>query len=101
MDLRPGASLPSGSLSEKLQAGAAYAGPEEIAADRWFEDWARGCELLEDALYIPSWDQTLALIWFEDEEVPSLPRTAREEQEELGLLELDGILPWPGKEKRR
>lgn len=99
--IRPGSSLPSGSLSEKLRAGAAYAGPEEIAADRWFEDWAQGGELLEDAQYFPSWDQTLALIWFENEEVPSLPRTVREEEEELGLRELDGILPWPGKKKRR
>ncbi len=47
------------------------------------------------------WDQTVSLIWFEDEEVPSPPRSLREEEEEVGLHELDGVLPWPGKKRRR
>ena len=28
-------------------------------------------------------------------------RSAREEDEDVGLRELDGILPWPGKSRRR
>ena len=71
-------------------------------ADVWFSDWTRDGSLLEDARHLKQWDQTVALIWFEDEEVPSetLDRRLREE-EETGLAELDGILPWPGKKKRR
>lgn len=99
--IRPGSYLPTGSLSEKLRAGAAYTGPQEIAADLWFDDWTRGGELTEDARYFAPWDQTLSLIWFEDEEVPSPPRSIKEAEEEVGLRELDGILPWPGKKKRR
>jgi hypothetical protein len=99
--ISPGSPLPAGSLSEKLRAGIECSGPEKIAADRWFDNWARGGELLEDARYFRPWDQTLALIWFEDEEVPSPPRSLREEEEEVGLRELDGVLPWPGKKRRR
>jgi hypothetical protein len=96
-----GSPPPVGSLSERLRAGAAYTGPEGIAADLWFDNWTRGGELLEDARYFRPWDQTLSLVWFDDEEVPSPPRSIREEEEDVGLRELDGILPWPGKKKRR
>lgn len=95
-----GASLPSGSLAEKLRNGGVYEGPVEVAADLWFDNWDRGGELMEDARYFQPWDQTLSLIWFEDE-VPSPPRSLREEEEEVGLRELDGVLPWPGKSRRR
>lgn len=95
-----GASLPKGSLAEKLRNGGIYEGPEEVAADLWFDNWDRGGELLEDARYFKPWDQTLSLIWFEDE-VPAPPRGVREEEEEVGLRELDGVLPWPGKSRRR
>jgi hypothetical protein len=97
----PGLSLPVGSLSEQLRAGSAYAGAQAIAADVWFNDWSRGGELSEDGRYYAPWDQNLALLWFEDEEVPPAPRSIREEEEEVGLRELDGILPWPGNKKRR
>jgi hypothetical protein len=44
----------------------------------------------------------VALIWFEDEEVPA-PRHDRRarEKDEFGLAELDGILPWPGRKRRK
>jgi len=99
--IKLGSRLPAESLAEKLRGGSAYAGPIEIAADLWFDSWSRGGVVLEDARYYRDWDQTLSLIWFEDEEVPSPPRTVREEEEEKGLRELDGILPWPGKSRRR
>jgi hypothetical protein len=51
---------------------------------------------MEDTRYFQPWDQTLSLIWF-DEEVPALPQSVREE--EVGLRELDGVLPWPGKRR--
>jgi hypothetical protein len=99
--ISPGSRLPLTSLSEKLRASALYTGPEEIAADLWFDDWTRGGQLSEDARHSASWDQTLSLIWFDDEEVPPPPRSIREEEEEIGLRELDGMLPWPGKSRRR
>ncbi len=94
--------LPQGSVCERLRAGGTCNGPEEVGADIWFSDWDRGGQLLEDARYLRQWDQTVSLIWFEDEEVPLPKRDRRErEEEEFGLAELDGILPWPGKKRRK
>jgi hypothetical protein len=44
------------------------------------------------------------MLWFEDEEVPPPKREGeelREDEEELGLEELDGNLRWPSKKRRR
>lgn len=96
------ADLPGTSAAARLRSGVACDHPEEIPADIWFNDWYRGGTLLEDARHLKSWDQTVALLWFEDEEVPSETQDRRQrEEEETGLAELDGILPWPGKKRRR
>ena len=94
--------LPQGSLSERLRNGGSSSGPQEVDADVWFSNWERGGSLLEDARHLAQWDQTVALLWFEDEEVPAPSRDRRErEEEEFGLAELDGVLPWPGKKRRK
>ena len=100
--ITPRMALPQGSVSERLRAGGTSNGPEEVKADVWFNDWDRGGALLEDARHLRQWDQTIALLWFEDEEVPQPKRDHRErEEEEFGLAELDGVLPWPGKKRRK
>lgn len=102
--IQPRLKLPRNSISEKVRAGVLCDGPEEIDADIWFKDWERGGMLLEEARHLAHWDQTITLLWFEDEEVPSpKPREGREEEDgDDGLLkELDGNLPWPGKRRRR
>jgi hypothetical protein len=100
----PGLDLPATSLSARVRAGAKADGSEEIAADLWFNDWKRGGILLEEARYLKQWDQTLTLLWFPDEEIPVATdadgRPADEEEEPL-LRELDGVLPWPGKKRRK
>ena len=60
--------------SRTASHGGTCNGPEEIDADIWFTNWERGGVLLEDARHLAQWDQTVALIWFEDEEVPAPPR---------------------------
>ncbi len=107
----PRLELPDGCFSKKARAGTPCDGPEEVDADIWFSDWERGGTLLEEARHLAQWDQTLTLLWFEDEEVP--PRKIRndrseiqeqeeDEDEDNGLLEeLDGNLRWPGKRRRR
>jgi len=97
-----GVALPEQSIAAHLRAGRNTEGPQEIAADLWFNDWQRGGELLEDSQYHSPWDQGLSLIWFEDEEVPAQINTERRLTYETdGLAELDGVLPWPGRSRRR
>jgi hypothetical protein len=99
--IQPRIDLPRGSASEKVRAGATYCGPERVDADIWFSDWERGGVLLEEVKYSPQWDQTLTLLSFEHDEVPPAKRELREDEEELGLEELDGNLRWPSKKRRR
>jgi len=97
-----GSKLPRGSLSERVRQGRAPGGPEECDADLWLAQWERGGVLLEDARHLQTWDQTLTLLWFEDEELPEGDsRAAGGRDDEAALEELDGTLPWPGKKRRR
>ncbi len=101
--IAPRMALPAGSLCARLHAGETFTSPEEISADTWFAHWDRGGVLLEDARHLAQWNQTVALLWFDDEELPpAQTKTTHERQEEeQGLAELDGTLPWPGKKRRR
>jgi hypothetical protein len=109
----PRVDVPSGSVSARMRAGESPS-REEIDADLWFSNWERGGVLLEEARYLASWDQILTLLWFDSEEVPSLKRPTsrwdrdgdesrepRDDEDELGLKELDGNLRWPIKKRRR
>lgn len=101
--------LPRGCLSSRIRAGEACDAPEHVDADVWFSDWERGGVLLEEARHLPRWDQTLTLLWFEDEEVPPPKRYTRDgeaesecvaEEDEFGVKELDGHLRWPSRRRR-
>lgn len=96
-----GIKVPPCALAAKANNNKHGEGPIEVPSDEWFEGWRRGGNLLEDARYLPQWDQTLSLLWFEEEEIPESVVGASDAESELGLKELDGILPWPGKSKRR
>lgn len=107
--------LPSASVSAVSRAGTSSPTGEIDAAD-WFDAWEHGGTLLEESRHLRQWDQTLTLLWFESEEMPS-PEPARkarrwetegretpnrtDEGDEFGLKELDGQLRWPGKSRRR
>ena len=98
----PRMEVPPNTLSAALRTAGTETGPDEVAADVWFSDWRRGGMVLEEARYLRSWDQTLTLLWFEDEDIPPLLHEGREVEDEDPLLaELDGTLPWPGKRRRR
>lgn len=103
--IAPRIEMPRTSLSAKLRAGAAENGPVEIEADEWFKDWERGGTLLEEARHLDRWDQTLTLLWFEDEEVPAPKRgdwreTSQSEEDAELLPELDGVLRWQRRRRR-
>ena len=99
--IRPGIDLPRGCLSERLRAGTVSDGREKIDAEDWFTDWERGGVLGGGSKISDAVDQTLTLLWFEDCEIPPIKRERREDEEELGLEELDGNLRWLSKKRRR
>jgi len=80
--IRPPMNLPRGSASANARAGHACDGPDEIEAEAWFNDWTCGGVLLEEARHLERWDQTLTLLWFEDEQVPLPGREGRDEDED-------------------
>jgi hypothetical protein len=100
--IKLGSALPTGSYSARVRAGEMPSGPEEAEPDEWFEDWERDGSLYEDVLHFEQWDQTLTLLWFDEEDLPPPPsERKRWEEDNYGLRELDGNLPWPGRSKRR
>ena len=100
--IKPGLALPRDSYSARVRAGETPRGPEEADPDQWFQDWDRDGSLYEDVRQLGQWDQTLTLLWFDDEDLPPQPTERRRwEEETYGLRELDGNLPWPGRAKRR
>jgi len=60
--------LPEGSLSKMVRSGSSFEIRDEVDADLWFSDWERGGKLLEEVRHFSQWDQTLTLLWFENEE---------------------------------
>jgi Zn-dependent peptidase ImmA (M78 family) len=99
--VQPGMEFPQGSVSQRVRAGDVCDGAEEIAADNWLHDWEGGGTLVEEARHLGQWDQTLTLLWFDDAETEPPRRVRREEAEDLALRELDGVLPWPGRKRRK
>jgi hypothetical protein len=100
--IKPGFALPAHSLSARARNGSTGQGPEEAEPTLWFEDWERDGTLVEDTRHLAQWDQTLTLLWFEDDDLPPARSDRRtREEESQGLRELDGILPWPGKRRKK
>ena len=100
--ISPGSALPADSASARARAGERPSGPEVAAPEQWFDNWDRDGTLYEDTLHLGQWDQTLSLLWFDDEGLSPPPlEPKRWDEQSSGLRELDGILPWPGRSKRR
>ena len=92
-----GVALPETSLSAALRSNVAQGGPVELDADVWF-DGVDGGIVIEDAIYDSSRDQTLTLLRLDAEEMPDpIERHDRggRSEDDVGLRELDGNLPWP------
>jgi hypothetical protein len=98
--IRPRQAIPPNSMAARLIRAEAIDGPIEVNADEWFDDWHKGGVLLEDARYSAHWNQALSLLWFDDV-TPSDDEYVDDDDEEPLLQPLDGVLPWPGKRRRR
>lgn len=90
--------LPETSYSAQLRKDPAHAGPFELDADVWFDN-ADGGTVVEDAIFDASRDQVLTLLFLDSEDMPEPTRDGpiRQDEEDTGLKELDGHLPWPSK----
>jgi Zn-dependent peptidase ImmA (M78 family) len=99
--ISPRSDLPRDSLAARARRGDRTDGTESIEADNWFENWQRGGTLLEEVRHFGQWDQTLALLWFEEEEVPPARQEDHRSEDDELLRDLDGVLPWPGKKRRK
>lgn len=95
--------IPTGSVAAQLRAiGVADYREDSVAQDVWLESWPSGLELTELSRHHPSSDTTLSLLWFDQEDAPKVEvdRFGRSIEEDEGLQELTGELPWPGKRRR-
>lgn len=98
-----GSPIPDGSIASASRENRCGNGPEEVDVEVWFPDWDRDGTLIEDARHLAAYDQTISLLWFEEEEElgPRTESVAARDEDLYGLAELDGVLPWPGRSKRR
>ena len=100
----PRTPIPEGSVAHRLRKeGVSQLDTAEVAQDIWFQDWESGLDLWEMSRHYGSSDTTTSLLWFEEEALPKreFDRFGRQVEEDEGLTELTGELPWPGKSRRR
>jgi hypothetical protein len=97
-----GMPLPAGSAAQKVCAGHITNDPVAVEMDRWVENPRRGdAFLLEEARLLAEWDQVISLLWIEERHGGSSHDASDDMDDDGGIEELDGILPWPSKKRRR
>lgn len=101
----PGIAIPKQSITDQcLKAGTGRASGT-IPAYRWAShDDFIDVDLTEEVRTLSTFNQSLTLLWLEAGDVPDhAPRRSQREDpdEECLLKELDGQLPWPGRNKRK
>ena len=98
-----GVPVPRGSVAYRLiEGGSGTEEYDEVPTDVWFNGGIRTCPMVaEESIVLSEWDQCLSLIWFDETLQPvQEPRNEDEEDESL-LGELDGILSWPSRRRRK
>lgn len=96
--------VPPGSIAHQLRTrGMSQIETGTVAQDVWFQDWEKGLDLNELARHYGRSDTTVSLLWFSDEDLPEVEvnRFGVREVDDVGLAELTGELPWPGKNRKR
>ena len=98
-----GVPVPQGSVAYRLIGGGSTTEEyDEVPTDVWFNGGIRKRTLVaEEAILLPEWNQCLSLIWFDEALNPACERWHEDQDDEPLLSELDGILPWPSRSRRR
>jgi hypothetical protein len=96
--------VPQGSVAHRLKEdGSNTQDYAEIATDVWFNNGVKNYDFVaEEAMLLREWDQCLSLIWVDEDLKPAgQSRGYAMEDDDPLLEELDGILPWPSKSRRK
>lgn len=102
--ISPRSSMPVGSVARRLRSsGRSSTETAEVSQDVWFDNWEKGLDLWELARHYERTDTTISLLWFDNEDLPEVEfnRFGSRVEDDGGLPELTGVLPWPGRSKRR
>ena len=95
--------IPKGSVVHRLvQNTSKNEDYDEIATDTWFNNGVKNYPLLaEESVLLREWDQCLSLLWFDDDLRPAGDNRTFDSDDEPLLKDLDGVLPWPSKSRRK
>ena len=99
------APIPAGSVAARLiQEGEWSREDSGISQDVWFRDWPKGYDLVELAKHYPAFEETFSLLWFEQDGGPEEPVqnwNGTPTQEDDGLRELDGVLSFHTRSRKK
>ncbi|MFU2319024.1 ImmA/IrrE family metallo-endopeptidase [Rahnella sp. PCH160] len=102
--ISPKAIIPAGSVAHRIRySGINASDTGEVSQDEWFDNWEKGLYLWEFSRHYARTDTTISLLWFDSEDLPDVKvnRFGARVEDDGGLPELTGELPWPGRSKRR
>lgn len=102
--ITPRSAIPTSSVAHQMRSsGRSGTRTSEVPQDVWFENWEQGLDLWELSRHYQRTDTTVSLLWFDNDDLPEeeLNRFGRRVEDDGGLAELTGELPWPGRSKRR
>ena len=100
----PKSIIPIGSVAHRIRSsGISAAETDEVSQDIWFDNWEKGLDLWELSRHYARTDTTTSLVWFDSDDLPEVEvnRFGARVEDNGGLAELTGELPWPGRSRRR
>jgi Zn-dependent peptidase ImmA (M78 family) len=102
--ISPKSTIPVGSVAHRLRSsGNSAADTDEVSQDIWFDNWKKGLDLWEISRHYAHTDTTTSLLWFDGDDLPEIEvnRFGARFEDDNGLTELTGQLPWPRHSRRR
>jgi Zn-dependent peptidase ImmA (M78 family) len=102
--ISPRSTIPVGSVAHRIRSsGNSSTDTDEVSQDIWFDNWEKGLDLQELSRHYARTDTTISLLWFDSEDLPEVEasRFGTRIEDDRGLTELTGELPWPGRSRRR
>ena len=100
----PRSVIPAGSVAHRIRSsGNSATETGEVSQDVWFDNWEKGLDLWELSRHYQRTDTTISLLWFDSDDLPEVEvnRFGARVEDDGGLAELTGELPWPGRSRRR